>query len=148
MAILDTVAAVIHLAFAGLWTGSVLYFVLGVLPLARDGEVRPDPLSTLTDRLTTVSRASALLLLLSGGHIAAQRYTAESLFQAPRGHLVLSMVVLWFVLAALVEVGASKLQSGFDEQKVREPARNTRWLFLAAGVVSVGLLIVAGLLMG
>lgn len=147
MAIIDTVAAVVHLAFAGVWTGSVLYFVGGVLPLAREGELNAEPLSGLTDRLTTVSRVSALFLLISGGHIAAQRYTFERLAQDSSGHLVLTMVALWFVLAALVEIGASGIQSGVDQQKVREPARDARLLFLAAGVVAVGLLIVAGMLM-
>lgn len=148
MAIFDTIAAVVHLLFAGLWTGSVLYFVGVVLPLARDGELNASPLSALTDRLTTISRVSALLLLLTGGHIAAQRYTVESLTAPPRGHLVLSMVALWFVLAAVVEIGASRLQDGFGQQKVREPARRNRGLFLFAGLVAIALLIVAGMLMG
>ena len=148
MAIADTIAAVVHLLFAGLWTGSVLFFVGGILPLARAGEINAAPLSAVTDRLTTVTRVSAVLLLLTGGHIAAQRYTVEGLTGRPDGHLVLTMVALWLVLIAIVEVGASRLQDGLAQQKVRAPARDLRWPFLGAGAVSVGLLIVAGLLMG
>lgn len=147
MAIADTTSAVVHLVFAGLWTGSVLYFVGAVLPLAREGEVNAAPLSALTDRLTWITRVSALLLFLTGGHIAAQRYTAERLTGDPDGHLVLTMVALWLILAVVVEFGARRLQQGFDRQKVREPARNNRWLFGVAGLVSILLLIVAGMLM-
>lgn len=147
MAIADTVSAVVHLAFAGLWTGSVLYFAVGVLPLAREGTLDPSSLGTLTGRLTTVSRASALLLLLSGGHLAGTRYDVERLTGDPSGHLVLTMVALWLLLAALVEVGARRIHGGVDQQKVREPAHSSRTLFLAASAVAVGLLIVAGMLM-
>lgn len=147
MAIFDTIAAVVHLIFAGLWTGSVLFFVGAVLPLAREGELNAAPLSALTDRLTWITRISALLLLLTGGHIAAQRYTAETLTAGPGGHLVLTMVALWAVLAAVVEIGASRLQDGFARQKVREPARDNRYLYLFAAVVAVALLVDAGMLM-
>lgn len=147
MAIYDTIAAVIHLVFAGLWTGSVMYFVLAALPLAENGDIDAEPMSALTDRLTSITRASTVLLLLTGGHIAAQRYTVETLTGGSNGHLVLAMVGLWLLLTVLVEVGARRLRHGFDQQKVRQPARGARWLFLVAGIVALGLLIVAGMLM-
>ena len=38
------------------------------------------------------------------------------------------------------------LSDGFDQQKVREPARNARPFYLAASAAAIGLLVVAGLL--
>ena len=138
----------VHLLFAGLWSGSVLFVTLGVLPTAVDGDVNAAPMVTVTSRLTQVSRASALLLLLTGGHLATTFYTGTSLLNTTRGNLVLVMVALWFVLAALVEIGASKLSDGFAEKKVRTPARNARPFFLAASLVAVLLLLDAGALLG
>jgi hypothetical protein len=137
-----------HLIFAGLWSGAVLFMTYAVLPTAMDGESGPGPLAAITGKLQNVSRASALILLLTGGHMAATRYTSESLLGTGRGHLVLTMVVLWFLLAGLVEVGAAKLTDGFDQQKVREPARNARPFLLAASLVAVLLLLDAGAILG
>lgn len=138
----------VHLLFAGLWTGSVLFVTYAVLPTAYDGDAEPGPLLRMTDKLTTISRASALLLLLTGGHLAAARYGFGALLESLRGNLVVAMVVLWFALAGLVEVGASRLRDGFEAEKVRTPARNARSFFLAASVVAILLLIDAGLLLG
>ena len=142
----DTVMYTTHLLFAALWTGGVVLFVVGVLPAGVSGDIRPEPLATVTDRLTTLSRASALLLFLSGGHMAGTRYTVESLTGGTRGYLVLTMIALWFALAALVEVGGSKMRDGLDAEKVRTPAHEARPFYLAGAVVSLALLVVAGLL--
>ncbi|MFC6976417.1 CopD family protein [Halomicroarcula sp. GCM10025709] len=137
-----------HLVFAGLWSGSVLFTVYAVLPVAMNGNARVRALEPITGKLKTVSRVSALALLLTGGHMAATRYTAESLTGTGRGHLVLTMVALWFLLAGLVEVGASKLTDGFDRKKVGEPAREARPFLLGAAVVAVLLLLDAGAILG
>jgi hypothetical protein len=113
-----------------------------------DGEARPAPLDVLTGKLRTVSRVSAVLLLLTGGHLAGTRYTAESLTSTGRGYLVLAMVALWFLLAALVEIGGSKLEDGFDAQKVREPAREARPFLLGASLTAILLLLDAGVILG
>lgn len=128
MAIADLVTNALHTLFAGLWTGSVLFVALAGLP--DDG----------VDWLRYISRASALVLLLTGGHLAGTRYTAESLTGTTGGWAVLAMVVLWFTLAGLVEVAASKYEDGGPE------AATT--LFRAAAVVAVLLLLDAGLLAG
>ncbi len=140
MALVDTLVYGLHLLFAAVWVGSVAFVALVVLPLARGGGLNATPLGALVARLRTVSRASAVVLLLSGGHMAATAYTVESLFGSGRGHLVLAMVALWFALAALVEVGGARVEDGTDDKKVREPAREARPLFLAATVVGVLLL--------
>jgi uncharacterized membrane protein len=148
MSAVDTVVFATHLVFAGLWSGSVLFMSYAVVPTALNGDVRPAPVTFVTGKLRTVSRASALLLLLTGGHLAATRYTATSLTATGRGYLVLAMVVLWFVLAGLVEVGASKLADGLAQQKVRQPAADARPFLLGASLVAVLLLVNAGAILG
>lgn len=80
----DTVVYTTHLLFAALWTGCVVLFVLGVLPAGVSGDIRPDPLAAVTGRLTTLSRSSALVLFLTGGHMAGTRYTVASLTGSTR----------------------------------------------------------------
>ncbi|MBV0922851.1 transporter [Halomicroarcula limicola] len=148
MTAVDAAMYATHLVFAGLWAGSVLFTTYAVLPTAMNGDARPAPLSAMTGKLQTVSRASALLLLLTGGYLAQANYTVGSLTGSGRGHLVIAMVVLWFTLAALVEVGSAKLSDGFDRQKVREPAREARPFLLGASLVAVLLLVDAGAILG
>lgn len=140
--------SVLHLLFAGLWTGAVVFVTWALLPLARRGEIQPGPVRATVGNLRTLSRASALVLLLTGGHMAGAGYTTESLTGTTSGNLVLAMVALWFVLIALVEVGGGRLLGGLDEGKLREPARNATRLFQAAALVSLLLLVVAGALAG
>lgn len=146
MALLDTVMQTVHVVFAGLWTGAVILFTLGVLPSGVSGDIRPAPLERVTSRLTTLSRVSALLLFVTGGHLAGTLYTFEGLLSGYRGHLVLAMTFLWLVMAALVEVGAARMRSGLDEEKVRTPATDARPFYQAAALVAGLLLVVAGLL--
>jgi len=146
MAVIDTAMYALHLIFGGVWAGSVVFVTFGVLPTAGDGTANAEPLRVVVERLRWVSRASALVLLLSGGHLAGTLYTVERLTGQPRGHLVLTMVALWFGLAGLVEVGSSKLADGFDQKKVREPASEARPFFLAASAVGVALLVIGGVL--
>lgn len=60
----------------------------------------------------------------------------------------MTMIVLWLLLGALVEVGAGRLRDGFDREKVREPEREARRLLQGATVVSLLLLVDAGVLVG
>lgn len=146
LALVDAVAYAVHLLFAGLWTGAVLFVTIGVLPLGLRGDVGPEPLAFAVSRLTTVSRTSALVLLLSGGHMAGTRYTVESLLGSPRGHLVVAMVALWLALGGLVEVGAARMRRGLDARKVRTPARDGKPFLYAASVAALLLLLDAGVL--
>ena len=141
-----------HLVFAAIWAGSVFYVAFVVLPLARDGEFNTTkPLEVISSKLTTISRVSAVVLLLTGGHIAGTSYsigggTRPDLFTTTNGRLVVFMLVLWLILAALVEIGAKRFESGLNGKKLREPANDTLPLFRAAAVVAIGLLVVAGLI--
>ncbi|MFD1632564.1 CopD family protein [Haloplanus ruber] len=147
MATIDTAINAIHLLFAGLWAGSVLFLARGLLPAARDGDFDAAPLRSLIGRFRTWSRVSSLVLLLTGGHLAGTRYTAESLLGSPRGYLVVAMVVLWFGMSGLIEVGSGRLVDGLDERKVREPARAATPFLTAAAVAGVGLLVIGGVLL-
>ena len=136
-----------HLVFAAIWAGSVFYVAFVVLPLARDGAFNTTkPLEVISGKLTTISRVSALVLLLTGGHLAGTQYTADSLVETTNGQLVLVMVALWLVLAALVEVGAKRLEAGLNGKKLREPASDALGLYRGAAVVAIALLVVAGLI--
>ncbi|MFC7138352.1 CopD family protein [Halosimplex aquaticum] len=148
MSALDFAMYVLHLLFAGVWAGSVIFVTVAVWPTARDGTANAKPLRFVVERLRWISRVSALVLFASGGHMAGQHYNVARLTGQPRGHLVLTMVALWLALAALVEIGSSKLADGFDQKKVRQPARDAKPFFLAASVVAALLLVVGGLLAG
>lgn len=134
----------IHLAAAGLWAGAVLYATVGLLPLARAGDIDAGPAKTLLDRLAWLSRGSSLVLLLTGAHLAATRYPGDALLGTARGHLVVTMVLLWIALSGLVEVGTSRFGDALDRQKVRTGADDTRRFFRLASVVAVALLLLGG----
>lgn len=144
--VVDTAMYIIHSGFAALWTGSVLFVAWAVLPLAMDGDLAPEAFGSIVSKLQWVTRGSAVLLFISGGHLAGTLYTAESLTGSGTGHLVLTMLALWLALAAVVEIGSAKAQRGVDENKIREPARAARPFYLAGAGFAAGLLLVAGLL--
>ena len=146
MSLVDAAVYSTHLLFAGLWTGTVLFVTWGILPLGLRGEIRPDPFSFAVSRLSTVTRVSAVVLFLTGGHMAGTAYTVESLTGTQRGYLVLAMLALWFVLAGLVEAASARMRRGLDAEKVRTPAHDGKPLLYAASVVALLLLVDAGLL--
>lgn len=141
-----TLAYVVHFAFAALWTGSVLFVTYAVLPLGLEADLAPEALSSIVGKLTTVTRASATVLLLSGAYQAAILYDTANLTGSARGHAVIGMVVLWFLLAGLVEVGVSKMGDGLHVGKIRRPTADGRPFLLAASVVALLLLLDAGVL--
>jgi uncharacterized membrane protein len=146
MSLIDTASYVIHSVFAGLWTGSILFMTLAVLPMAVRGNLDAGPLGTVTGRFKILSRTSVLILFLSGGHLAGTQYTGATLTGSLGGYLVLSMLSLWFLTAGVTEVAASRLADGSGRDKVREPARNARRFFQLGSVFAVLLLVVSGLL--
>lgn len=146
MAITDTAMVAIHLVFAGIWAGGVAFMAFGVLPTARAGDIAPEPLASIAGRVTIISRTSAVVLLLSGGYLAGSIYTAESLLGSGDGHLVVTMVVLWLVLTALVEVGTRRLREGLERDTVRESVRVSLRPYQAAAAVGIVLLLIGGVL--
>ena len=146
MAVIDSVMQVVHVLFAGLWTGSVLFVVGAVLPASTAGTISTDAMAAITNRLSWLTRISALVFVATGGHLAGTGYTAESLFSTGRGQLVVAMLVLWFVLTGLVEVGCKRLGGSAAADDVGAAVDSTRPIWLAAGAVAVLLLVDAGLL--
>lgn len=144
--VVDTAVYTVHTGFAALWAGAVLFVTAAILPLAMEGDLSPEAFGSVVSKLQWVTRISAVLLFVTGGHLAGTRYSVESLTGSGTGHLVLTMLALWLLLAAVVEIGSAKVQRGVDERKIREPARNARPFYLAGAAFAVGLLVVAGLL--
>lgn len=144
--VVDTAVTVLHVLTGALWVGSVVFVAGAILPAAVDGALDAAPLESLSGKLVTWSRGASVVTFLTGGHMAGTRYTIETLTGTGRGHLVLAMLTLWFVLAALVEIGNGRLSDGVREKRVRGPAREAIGVFRAAAVVGVLLLVDAGLL--
>lgn len=143
---IEVAAYALHSVFAGLWSGSVLFVTITIVPLGRESEINAAPLNAVASSLRTVSRVSAVVLLLTGSHMAASVHTGDTLTGTTSGNLVIGMVALWVVLIGTVEIGTGRLLDGTDRTKVREPARAARPIFLLASVAATLLLVVAGLL--
>ncbi len=146
MDLIHAVMWTIHVGFAILWTGSVLFVTLAVLPPATRGEIGSDVLGSLVGRLRWITRAAAVAFVVSGGHMAGQLYTVDTLAGTGRGHLVLTMIALWLLVTGLIEAAGGKLSRGLDAGKLREPARDVKPLFYVAAALSVALVVTAGLL--
>ncbi|WP_144900950.1 CopD family protein [Halobellus captivus] len=144
--VLDTVMVTLHVLVGALWVGSVVFVAGAVLPAAVEGALDAAPLEKIADRLVYLSRGAAVVMFVTGGHLAGTRYTVETLTGSGRGHLVLAMLALWLVLTALVEIGRSRLVDGLREKRVRAPAADSTAIFRAAAVVGILLLVDAGLL--
>ncbi|MCG1003007.1 MULTISPECIES: hypothetical protein [Halobacterium] len=136
MAVTETVVYALHLLFAGLWTGSVL-FATATLPGVA-GTLSASARDSFVGTLRNISRGSSVVLLLSGGYmLTLAGYTdGGTLTGTGRGHLVLTMLVLWLALAGLTEVAAGKLEDGEDATSI----------FYGASVVAILLLLDAGAL--
>ena len=141
-----TAVLVIHMVFAGLWTGGTLLLVGAVLPAARRGLVGGDGLALIVKRFSYATMASVVVLLLTGGHLAGTLYTVESLQSTGRGHLVLTMTGLWLALAGSLHLGANRLTGALEASDARTAVEQTNGWFLAAGVIAVLLLVIAGML--
>jgi len=144
--VVDSIMQILHVLFAGLWTGSVLFVVGAVLPAASSGSISAAAMSTMTTRLAWLTRVSAVVFVATGGHLAGTRYTSETLFATGRGQLVVAMLVLWLVLTGLVEIGCKRLGGSKAATNVQQAVDETRPIWLAAGAVAVLLLVDSGLL--
>lgn len=151
MSTLDSIAIVVHQLVGGLWIGSVVFVGLAVAPLGRDASIDPDALGTIVERAVTISRVGALLMLLSGLHVLyyltlGEELDPEPLLESGRGHLILTMILLWLGVIAAVEIGGSRLRSGLAEDKLREPARDALPFLRAAAFLGIAVLTVGGML--
>ncbi|RLM59188.1 copper resistance protein CopD [Halobellus sp. Atlit-31R] len=144
--VIDTVMTTLHVLVGALWVGSVVFVAGVILPAAVEGALDAAPLEKIADRLVYLSRGAAVVMFLTGGHLAGTQYTIASLTGTGRGHLVLAMLALWLVLSALVEIGRSRLVDGLQQKRVRAPARSVTTIFRAAAAVGILVLVDAGLL--
>ncbi len=138
MALAASFAYTVHLVFAALLTGSVL-FGAWVIPSVA-GSLSGGAVEVLATRLRWISRASALVLFLTGGYmLSAFGYVpGDRLLGSVEGYLVLAMIVLWLVLIGIVEMAGARLTTGRDATS----------LLYAAAVVAVVVLLDAGALAG
>lgn len=148
MALTETAVYAFHLVFASLWTGSVLFAAYAVLPLGRSGDATPEILTAIAGKLGIINRMSSALMLLSGISLWVVLDYTSRFPDDPNSHLVLTMVVLWFVLTGLVEIAVARLKTAADSEKVRTPAKNARPFLLGAALVGVLLLLDAAALAG
>ncbi|MFD1514528.1 hypothetical protein [Halomarina rubra] len=140
------VVMIVHTLFAALWTGGTLIVTGIVVPATRAGLLSGEALLFVRRRFAYLTGVSVLVLLVTGGHLAGTLYTADSLQTSYRGQLVLSMVGLWALLAISLYGGFRRLSGLSSEQSLEPVAAEARPWFLAASVVSLLLLVVAGLL--
>lgn len=136
--------AFLHIVFAALWTGSVVFVTWGVLPVARNGSLEASAISMIVSRLVTLSRGSAVVLLVSGGVMAAQY--GDAIMNTTGGYLVLGMTVLWLLLIGFVELAARTLTNGLAAETPGAAVGAATGRFRAAGTVALLLLVDAGLL--
>ncbi len=146
MALIHSVMWTIHVGFAILWTGSVLFVTAAVLPPATRGEIGAEALGAIVNRLRWITRIGAVAFVVSGGHMAGVLYDVNTLTGTGRGHLVLTMIVLWLLGTGLIEAAGGKLSRGLAAGKLREPARDAKPFLYGAAGLSVALIITAGLL--
>lgn len=117
-ALLEAIMYVIHIGYGALWTGAILFLVLGIVPAAKAGSIAPAAFGLLVSRLTWITRIGAVIFLVTGGHLAGSRYTIESLTGTGRGHLVLTMLGLWLVLTIAIEAVSARLSRGLEDGDV------------------------------
>lgn len=140
------VVMIVHTMFAAIWTGSTLLVAGAIVPATRRELLSEEAITLIARRFWYLTITSALLLFFSGGHLAGTRYTVETLQSTGRGHLVLTMVGLWFVLTVVLYLGFRQLTRISQEKSMATAATAARPWFLGASAVSIALLVVAGLL--
>lgn len=148
MALIDTVFGTLHLLYGGLWTGAIAFFAWRIRPLVAEGALGVEPAVRIVSGLRWLTRGGALVFVVTGGHMAARNYPDGLLFESSNGHVVILMLVTWFVLTGLVEFGAARMLRELDAGRLRTAGRETRLPFLAAGALSLLLLVLGGYLAG
>ena len=144
MAAVDTAAVVLHVTFAGLWTGAVALYAWRVHPGLVTGSIDAVAADRVLSGLQWLTRLGALVFLGTGGYLASEQFVTADLVGTLDGQLVLAMLVLWLVLVALVEVSAGRMRRA-EGQWLSTAARESTTLVRLAGVVAVALLVVGGL---
>ncbi|ELZ05937.1 hypothetical protein [Natrialba asiatica] len=137
---------IVHLMTAGVWAGWTVFMAAVVVPTARDGCFDPDGLTRLTGRFSLFSKVAPLIMFFTGMYMIGEGYASDTLLTSARGQLVLTMIGLWIALSILTNVPSRRLIDRIEAIGVEEAARNGWLSFALAGFVSLGLLVVGGLL--
>lgn len=146
MALVDSAFRALHLIYGGLWTGAVAFFAWRIRPLVAAGTLGVDPAERIVSGLRWLTRGGALVFVVTGGHMAATYYPDGTLFSTGRGHVVVAMLVTWLVVTVLVETGAGTMLGELGEGRLQTAGKETRLPFVAAGWLSVLLLVLGGYL--
>lgn len=148
MALLDTVFSMLHVLFAGLWTGATIFFAWRIHPLLVDGNIRVQPTMAITSGLRWLTRIGAVVFVATGAHMAATipTYADGGLFTTSKGYAVLAMLVLWFVVTGLIEVSMGTIQDELSEGRIQTAGRESQTLVRVAATFSVVLLLLSGYL--
>jgi len=117
---------VVHVLAATLWVGGTLYAVLAL----RAKSPAPAAVGPSLDTLLWVTRWTGVALPLTGLYQAWALYPLERLLGTTRGHLVLTMALLWGPMNGLVELGVYRART------VETPVSPVR--YLARGVRADG----------
>lgn len=144
--VVDLMMTAVHIVAGTIWTGSIAFMTIAVLPIAATGEIDATPLERIVGRLITLSRSGAVLTMLTGGYLAATTYTTKTLLSTIDGNLVITAVLIWFILVVSVEIGRRKLVGGLQAKRVRAPAAASTRSFQLATVASILLIVDIGLL--
>jgi putative copper export protein len=149
MGLLTTVAYALHAVFAGVWVGALVLTSWKVVPLAKDGDLETALLESVAGGVSALARTSALVLPATGLWMAWTGYDQlAGLLVPPRGHLVLTMIVLWLGMTGLSEVGAARIRAAAADGKVRTAGREADTFLKAASGVGIVLLLLGGYLSG
>lgn len=145
MALAELVNRALHLVFAAGWVGSTFFVVAVLVPELKEATIPGETATGILEKYRWLSRISALVMLLSGGHLAATLYGGGALLGTPSGHLVLGMVLLWLVMMGLVEAGSAILAKTIRDDPERGLGQSVYPLY-AAAAVGVVLLVIGALL--
>ncbi|MFB6087223.1 MAG: hypothetical protein ABEJ85_01785 [Haloarculaceae archaeon] len=146
MATLVSVVTTLHVLFAGLWTGAVVFVAWKVVPLVAAGDVDVAPATALLSGLRLLTRVSALVFLATGGHLAGTKYGGGRLLGTVDGYAVVAMLATWLLLTGLVEMGVGRTLSALDDDRLRTAGQENLTLFRVMGLLAVVLLLLGGYL--
>lgn len=146
MSTVYTVMNALHLLFAGIWAGATVFFAWRVRPLASNGDIGVQPLLAMGSGLRWITRISAVVFVVTGGHMAATRYGDGALLSTSRGQVVVSMLVLWLVVTGLLEMALGKMETELGEGRIQTAGRAVRLPLLASAVLLSVVLLLGGYL--
>lgn len=149
MSLITTLAYAVHGLAAGTWVGAVILATWKVLPLAREGDLDPAYLRGITSGLTWLTRTNSLVMPATGLWMAWDVYAQfTGLLVPPRGHTVLTMIVLWLVMTGLIEYGTARIRGALDDEKVRTAGQAATTPMRVASLIGLLLLALGGYLAG